>query len=68
MHVLRGLWNLLLLGLKAGFNLGNPYWTWRNETAFGTDPAKMPGCAERRKAALEYGEWVGQMRALRRPR
>jgi hypothetical protein len=36
------------------------------ETAFGADRAKWPSAAERRRAALEYGAWVGAMRRLRR--
>ena len=66
MRTLSGLWNLFLLGAKTRFRLRGPYWRWRMETAFGTDPARMPDPAARRRAAIEYGAWVGQMRALRR--
>lgn len=38
------------------------YWRWRYETAFGTDPAKMPNRWQRIKAMLEYGRWVHRMR------
>ncbi|MBL9141997.1 MAG: hypothetical protein JNK53_09045 [Phycisphaerae bacterium] len=64
--MLRSIWNLFLLACKTGFKLNGPYWRWRRETVFGTDPAKMPSAAERRKAVLEYGAWVGHMRALKR--
>ncbi len=64
--MIRAAWNLFLLGCKTGFKLNGPYWTWRRETGFGVDPAKMPSAAERRHAMLEYGAWVGQMRALRK--
>ena len=68
MHVLSGAWNLFLLGWKTRFRLRGRYWSWRMETAFGTDPARMPPAAERRRAALAYGAWVGRMRAMARAR
>jgi hypothetical protein len=64
--VLRALWNLLILGWKTRFRVNGAYWAWRRETGFGTDAAHMPNAAARRHAMLEYGAWVGQMRALRR--
>ena len=66
MHALRGAWNLFLLGWATRFRLRGGYWRWRMETAFGADRAKWPPAAERRRAALEYGAWVGAMRRLRR--
>jgi hypothetical protein len=36
------------------------------ETAFGADRSKWPPARERRRAALEYGAWVGSMRKLMR--
>lgn len=66
--MVRAMWNLFLLGCKAGFNTSNPYWKWRKETAFGSDPARMPSAAEQRRAMIEYGEWVGHMRALQKRR
>jgi hypothetical protein len=36
------------------------------ETAFGADRSKWPSPAARRKAAIEYGAWVGEMRRMRR--
>ena len=68
MHAVRGAWNLFLLGLATRFRLRGRYWSWRNETAFGADRAAWPSAAERRRAALEYGAWVGRMRALARER
>ena len=69
MHALRGIWNLALLGAKTGFRLRGRYWTWRMETAFGADRSKWPSAAARRKAAIEYGAWVGEMRRMcRAPR
>ena len=65
-HAIRGAWNLFLLGWATGFRLRGRYWSWRMETAFGADRAKWPSAAERRRAALEYGAWVGAMRRLRR--
>ncbi|HRP63106.1 MAG TPA: hypothetical protein PK400_07435 [Phycisphaerales bacterium] len=53
-----GIWELFLLAWKSGFRMRNAYWKWRYETAFGTDPAKMPSAKERRKAILDYGRWV----------
>jgi len=68
MHAVRGAWNLFLLGLATRFRLRGRYWSWRNETAFGADRSAWPATAERRRAALEYGAWVGRMRALARER
>ena len=55
---LGGLWELLLLGCKTRFQMRGPYWRWRYETAFGTDPARMPSRRERWRAILHYGVWV----------
>lgn len=66
LRAMRGAWNLLLLGFATRFRLRGGYWAWRRETGFGTDPSRMPGPRERRRAMLEYGEWVGQMRAMRK--
>jgi hypothetical protein len=65
MHAFRGAWNLFLLGLATRFRLRGKYWSWRMETAFGADRSRWPSARERRRAALEYGAWVGQMRRLR---
>ena len=55
---LGGLWELLLLGYKTRFRFKSPYWRWRHETAFGSDPSRMPSPGERRRAMLHYGIWV----------
>ena len=68
MHALRGAWNLLLLGFATRFRLRGKYWSWRMETAFGADRSKWPPAHERRRAALEYGAWVGSMRRIMRDR
>ena len=66
MRTLSGIWNLALLGLRTRFRFRGRYWSWRMETAFGTDRAKWPSARERRRAAIAYGAWVGSMRALAR--
>jgi hypothetical protein len=53
-----GLWELLLLAWKTRFRMRSEYWKWRYETAFGTDPSKMPPRRERIRAMLDYGRWV----------
>ena len=53
-----GIWELFLLALKSRFRLRSAYWKWRNETAFGTDPARMPSRVQRWRAVLDYGKWV----------
>ena len=62
MTTLRALWNLFLLAWKTRFRLNGRYWTWRRETAFGSDPAQMPSAAARRHMILRYGAWVSSMR------
>ena len=57
-----------LLGFATGFRLRGKYWSWRMETAFGADRSKWPPAHERRRAALEYGAWVGSMRRMMRDR
>lgn len=60
-----GLWALIRLAFALKFRFGSRYWKWRMETAFGKH--KMPG-REKRKAAIEYGQWVHQMKKLERQR
>ncbi len=62
----RGAWQLLMLAWAVRFRIRGAYLTWRRETAFGSDPARWPPPAERRRAMLEYGAWVARMKALRR--
>jgi hypothetical protein len=59
-----GAWELLLLACRARFRLNSAYWTWRRETAFGSDPISMPSSAERRRAVLDYGRWVFRMKRM----
>ncbi len=57
-EILGGLWELFLLGLRTGFRFRGPYWRWRMETAFGTDPSLRPSRRQRLGAILAYGRWV----------
>jgi hypothetical protein len=61
-ETLGGLWELLRLALKTRCRLRGKYWRWRHETAFGSDPAKMPSRRDRWRAMLDYGRWVHRMR------
>jgi len=58
----------LRLGLATGFRVRGKYWRWRLETAFGNDPARMPGARERREAMIDYLVWTHRMRSLMRSR
>jgi len=60
------MWHLLRLLASVRFRLGGAYLRWRRETAFGHDPARWPTRAERQRAILSYGAWVGRMKRLRR--
>ena len=53
-----GLWELLLLGLRSRFRFRGPYWRWRFETAFGSDPSAFPARWQRVRAMLAYGRWI----------
>ena len=64
-ETLGGLWQLARLALKTRCRLRGKYWRWRYETAFGSDPAKMPGRRERWRAMLDYGRWLHRMRRFR---
>lgn len=57
-----GLWALAMLMVKTRGRVRGPYWRWRYETAFGTDPAKMPARGQRWRAVLDYGRWLHRMR------
>ncbi len=57
-----GVWELGRLAAASRFRLGNRYWRWRDETAFGTDPATRPGTLARWRALLDYGRWVYRMK------
>jgi hypothetical protein len=66
MRSLVALIELARLAWKTRFRLRGAYWQWRDETAFGTDPARVPTARARREAIIEYAHWVRSMRALRR--
>ncbi len=57
-----GLWQLLSMAARSRFRLGGAYWRWRRETAFGTDPARLPPWSQRVRQLLAYGRWVHQMK------
>lgn len=57
-----GLWCLFMLALRSGFRMNSAYWRWRNETAFGRDPATRPPLRQRLLALLDYGRWVHRMK------
>ncbi|MAC19375.1 MAG: hypothetical protein CMJ23_06785 [Phycisphaerae bacterium] len=65
-HLIPGLLGLLDLGLATRFRLGGRYWTWRKETALGTDRSAWPSPAERRRAFLLYGAWARRLRRASR--
>ncbi|MBM4110274.1 MAG: hypothetical protein FJ254_02805 [Phycisphaerae bacterium] len=64
MRLLRAVIALVRLGFATRFRLGGAYWSWRRETAFGCDAARWPSAAQRRRAMIEYAEWVASMRTL----
>jgi len=66
LHTLDALWQLARLAIVTRGRLNGRYWHWRRETAFGTDPSRMPPRMERVRAVLRYGHWVGRMRRLAR--
>ncbi|MBM4051829.1 MAG: hypothetical protein FJ270_03675 [Planctomycetes bacterium] len=63
MRLLHAVIALARLGIATRFRLGGAYWSWRRETAFGRDAARWPSAAHRRKAMIEYAEWVTAMRS-----
>lgn len=62
LETLAGIWELLLLAIKARFRLRSSYWRWRYETAFGSNLATRPAKFEQLKAVLSYGRWVYRMK------
>ncbi len=64
-ETLGGVWELGCLGVKTRFRLRGAYWRWRQETAFGCDPALRPSHRQRLRAILDYGRWVYRMKRLR---
>ncbi|MFZ9692770.1 MAG: hypothetical protein ACO3EP_12090 [Phycisphaerales bacterium] len=63
---LSGLACLASMALATRMRIGGAYWSWRRETAFGSDPSRWPAPAERRRTILEYARWVASMRRLAR--
>jgi len=61
-------WAALRLGFATGFRFRGAYWRWRRETAFGTDPERMPEARARREAMIDYLVWTASMRSLMRRR
>lgn len=59
-----GLWQLLRLTVITRGRVRGRYWRWRQETAFGTDPSRMPSVSQRVAAVIRFGHWVGRMRRL----
>jgi hypothetical protein len=57
-----GLWCLASLALRGALGKRSHYWKWRDETAFGRDPARRPPLRERCRAMLDYGRWVYRMK------
>ncbi len=54
------LYELARLGVVTRFNFRGKYWTWRWQTAMGSNPTISR--TERWRAMLEYGRWVARMR------
>ncbi|MDA1008081.1 MAG: hypothetical protein O2800_03630 [Planctomycetota bacterium] len=61
---IRALCALARLAISTKLRLRGRYWTWRKETAFGKDQGVSLPAHERRRALIEYGDWVARMRAL----
>ena len=55
--ILTALWELAILVAQSGFRVRGPYLTWRRETAFGDDPARLPPRGERIHAVLIAWPW-----------
>ncbi len=62
LETIGGLWELLWLLIRSRFRLSSPYWQWRMETAFGTDPSTMPSRSQRFRQVIAYGRWVYRMK------
>ncbi|MHC4218337.1 MAG: hypothetical protein ACYSU7_07760 [Planctomycetota bacterium] len=62
LETIGGLWELVRLAAGSGFRLRGPYWRWRHETAFGSDPGARPSRWQRALIVLDYGRWVYRMK------
>ncbi len=63
----RAIFALARLGVTTRFRFKGAYWSWRNETAFGSHDAdfardKRISLRDHCHAVLEYGAWVARMR------
>lgn len=58
-----GVYQLARLGVITRFRFRGPYWTWRNQTAFGRGVPESR--MEMIRAVLEYGVWMHRMRTGR---
>ncbi|MDG2021633.1 MAG: hypothetical protein P8J59_06760 [Phycisphaerales bacterium] len=67
-HCLSGLVGLLYLGVTTGFRFRGRYWSWRMETALGSDRSIWPSAAERRRSFIAYGAWARRLRLAARER
>ena len=59
------LFGFVRLGIATRFRFRSPYWRWRMETAFGSDPALHPSRLQKIRLAIEYAAWTTRMRRLR---
>jgi hypothetical protein len=59
-----GCWCLLSMAVATRFRMRGRYWSWRRETAFGSDRSRWPKAADRRRAIVEYARWAASMRRL----
>ncbi len=64
MRTLAAIVALARLGLATRWRLDGKYWSWRHETAFGSDPSRWPRVQCRRHATMEYARWVADMRRM----
>ncbi len=65
LNTLGGLWELARLGVQTRFKFTGPYWRWRIDTAFGTDPVRWPPRRQRLHAMLDYARWMYRMKRRR---
>lgn len=65
LDTIRSIWALLGLCLSIKLRVRGKYAKWREATAFGSDPSRLP-LIDRVKAVIEYGAWVARMKRLTR--
>lgn len=59
LDLLRGVYELVRLGVLTRFRFSGSYWTWRLHTAFGRG---YPPRTELVRSVIDYGRWMGRMR------